>query len=87
MNYQNIFLFYRQYQESWSDVFRIEPVVIRMPSLPGAEAACFNKNGTLVYFTSERVHQPLYRLDIINAPIDSIPPYPPQNIRLIEEIE
>ncbi len=87
MNYQNIFLFYRQYQESWRDVFRIEPVVIRMPSLPGAEAACFNKNGTSVYFTSERVHQPLYRLDIINAPIDSIPPYPPQNIRLIEESE
>lgn len=87
MNYQNLFIFYRRIQEKWGDVFALEPVVVPIPPLPGAEAACFDKSGTLIYLTSETRHAPIYRFTTIDAPVDSIPPYPPENVRLIDKAQ
>lgn len=63
-NYTLGYLFSRQKSaegkaESWSDTLKREPIAFRLPKMRQTEAACFSKDGTSLFLTSEQIPTPL----------------------------
>lgn len=64
LTYKQVFLFDRQSNESWPQVFGRAPVPLVIPRMRQAEALCFGADGRSLLMTSEKLPAPLYRLDI-----------------------
>ena len=64
LTYKQVFLFDRQSNESWPQVFGRAPVPLVIPRMRQAEALCFGTDGRSLLMTSEKLPAPLYRLDI-----------------------
>jgi hypothetical protein len=64
LTYKQVFLFDRQSNESWPQVFGRAPVPLVIPWMRQAEALCFGTDGRSLLMTSEKLPAPLYRLDI-----------------------
>ena len=65
LTYKRPYLFYRQGNEDWPQVFDSPLTSLAMPPMRQAEAMCFNREGTGLMVTSEKRPAPLYRLDIM----------------------
>lgn len=60
LTYADAYEFQRQEAESWSDAFKREPQVIKMPERKQGESICYAADGRSLYLTSERQPTPLW---------------------------
>ncbi len=64
LTYDSSYLFRKNADEKWADVFKSAPVEVSLPKMRQSESICFNSDGSEIFTTSERVPAPLYKIDI-----------------------
>jgi len=64
LTYEEILFFNRRPQQSWRAAIHGCPKRIPIPRLPQAEALCFGADGKTIYLTSEKLRQPILRLNL-----------------------
>jgi len=63
LTYADAYEFQRREGESWSDAFKLEPQVIKMPSRRQGESICYAPDGCALFLTSEKQPTPLWKVE------------------------
>ncbi|MCG8383025.1 MAG: hypothetical protein MJA28_12585 [Gammaproteobacteria bacterium] len=67
LGYNQVFLYSRDHDENWQEVFARSPEVLIRHQLRQAEAASFSRNGKKVIFTSEKLPAPILSVPLLKA--------------------
>jgi hypothetical protein len=68
LTYEDGYEFSRENGETWVQAFSREPRIIQAPVRSQGEAVCYGPDGKTLYLTSEKAHQPLWEIPVVESP-------------------
>ncbi|MBP1622896.1 MAG: hypothetical protein H6Q07_916 [Acidobacteria bacterium] len=67
LTYVDAYEFSRVGEEAWAQAFSREPRLIKAPARKQGESICYGPDGRTLYLTSEKEHQPLWEIPVVEG--------------------